>query len=56
MQEHHRAIEHDPTKYADPDSFDPERFLDDKGQLHSNYETSSFGFGRRSTQTFLPSR
>ncbi|KJA24942.1 hypothetical protein HYPSUDRAFT_53452 [Hypholoma sublateritium FD-334 SS-4] len=41
------AIEHDPTKYADPDSFDPERFLDDKGQLRSNYETSSFGFGRR---------
>ncbi len=42
-----RAIEHDPVIYADPDRFDPERFLDDKGQLRSDYETSAFGFGRR---------
>ncbi|KJA24944.1 hypothetical protein HYPSUDRAFT_1073693 [Hypholoma sublateritium FD-334 SS-4] len=41
------AIEHDPARYVDPDSFNPERFLDDKGQLRSNYETSAFGFGRR---------
>ncbi|KJA24943.1 hypothetical protein HYPSUDRAFT_76269 [Hypholoma sublateritium FD-334 SS-4] len=41
------AIEHDPGRYANPDSFEPERFLDVKGKLLSNYETSSFGFGRR---------
>jgi len=27
--------------------FQPERFLDDTGNLKSGYETSAFGFGRR---------
>ena len=49
---HDRAIEHDPTRYADPDSFNPERFLNDEGQLRSDYETSSFGFGRRGNADF----
>ncbi|KIJ53134.1 hypothetical protein M422DRAFT_155512, partial [Sphaerobolus stellatus SS14] len=42
------AIEHDQRRYKDPDSFQPNRFLDDKGQLKPYYETSVFGFGKRS--------
>ena len=55
-----RAIEHDPVIYANPDHFDPERFLDDKGQLRSDYETSVFGFGKVSAgdvrHDYLPLR
>ncbi|GLB41042.1 putative cytochrome p450 [Lyophyllum shimeji] len=41
------AIEHDQKRYEDHDRFMPERFLDAKGNLKSDYETSAFGFGRR---------
>ncbi|KAG6808572.1 hypothetical protein H0H92_003676 [Tricholoma furcatifolium] len=41
------AIEHDERKFEDHDRFLPERFLDDKGNLKPDYETSAFGFGRR---------
>ncbi|KAJ7628886.1 cytochrome P450 [Roridomyces roridus] len=41
------AIEHDRSKFANPDMFRPERFLDEEGQLKSQYDTSAFGFGRR---------
>ncbi|KAG6810158.1 hypothetical protein H0H92_013074, partial [Tricholoma furcatifolium] len=41
------AIEHDASRYDDHDRFMPERFLDERGQLKPNYETSAFGFGRR---------
>ncbi|KAG6816244.1 hypothetical protein H0H87_007481 [Tephrocybe sp. NHM501043] len=42
------AIEHDQSRFEDHDRFEPERFLDADGKLKSNYETSAFGFGRRS--------
>ncbi|KAG6860803.1 hypothetical protein C0995_007513 [Termitomyces sp. Mi166 len=42
-----RAIEHDQSKFEDHDRFKPERFLDSRGKLKPNYETSAFGFGRR---------
>ncbi|KAF8477871.1 cytochrome P450 [Gautieria morchelliformis] len=41
------AIEHDQTRFNDHDRFNPERFLNGKGELNSDYETSAFGFGRR---------
>ncbi|KAG5732267.1 Cytochrome P450 2B19 [Termitomyces sp. T112] len=41
------AIEHNQTKFEDHDRFMPERFLDAKGSLKPDYETSAFGFGRR---------
>ncbi|KAG6919129.1 hypothetical protein DXG01_008936 [Tephrocybe rancida] len=41
------AIEHDQTMFEEHDRFMPERFLDANGDLKSDYETSSFGFGRR---------
>ncbi|KAG5716141.1 Steroid 17-alpha-hydroxylase/17,20 lyase [Termitomyces sp. T112] len=41
------AIEHDRSKFEDHDRFMPERFLDARGNLKSDYETSAFGFGRR---------
>ncbi|KAG5730749.1 Steroid 17-alpha-hydroxylase/17,20 lyase [Termitomyces sp. T112] len=40
-------IEHDPVVYRDPDRFDPARWLDEKGQLKSDYSTTAFGWGRR---------
>ena len=42
-----RAIEHDQSQFEDHDRFMPERFLDGKGNLEPNYETSAFGYGRR---------
>ncbi|KAF8532179.1 cytochrome P450 [Gautieria morchelliformis] len=40
-------IEHDPSVYPDPDTFKPERWLDEKGQLLGDYSTTAFGWGRR---------
>ena len=43
-----RAILHDPEVYADPDAFNPDRYLKD-GQLDRDVEDPdcAFGFGRR---------
>ncbi|KAG6919131.1 hypothetical protein DXG01_008938 [Tephrocybe rancida] len=41
------AIEHDQTVFEEHDRFMPERFLDANGDLKSDYDTSAFGFGRR---------
>jgi len=40
-------MEHDTDRYESPEIFHPQRFLDDKGQLKSDYRTTTFGFGRR---------
>ncbi|KAG6808118.1 hypothetical protein H0H92_005325 [Tricholoma furcatifolium] len=41
------AIEHDSSRFTDPDRFMPSRFLDSEGELKTDYETSAFGYGRR---------
>ncbi|KAF8066770.1 cytochrome P450 [Lyophyllum atratum] len=41
------AIEHEEKRFVDRDRFEPARFLDAKGNLKADYETSAFGFGRR---------
>ncbi|KAJ3568659.1 hypothetical protein NP233_g5569 [Leucocoprinus birnbaumii] len=42
-----RAMSHDKTKYEDPESFIPERFIDENGKLKENMRILAFGFGRR---------
>lgn len=41
------SISRDPKKYSSPSSFQPERFLDDKGGLTDDLPAYAFGFGRR---------
>jgi len=45
----HWAISRDPEVYPDPERFDPQRWLDEKGSLKPSNEIRywSFGFGRR---------
>ena len=46
----HRGILHDDSRYPNPETFDPTRFLDANGQLDPNAPDpteASFGFGRR---------
>ncbi|KAG6909897.1 hypothetical protein DXG01_014711 [Tephrocybe rancida] len=40
-------IEHDPSVYPDPDTFNPGRWIDENGQLKGDYSTTAFGWGRR---------
>ena len=42
-----RAMAHDPTKYSDPDSFNPGRFLTPEGKINDDKTVLTFGFGRR---------
>ena len=43
-----RAVLHDPVMYPDPDSFKPERFIDEDGSLRDDpVLTTAFGFGKR---------
>ncbi|KAF8886810.1 cytochrome P450 [Infundibulicybe gibba] len=41
------AMTHNENIYKDPDSFRPERHLDDQGKLSENDSIIAFGFGRR---------
>ena len=43
-----RAVLHDPVMYPDPDSFKPERFINEDGSLRDDPVLSTmFGFGKR---------
>ncbi|EGN97518.1 hypothetical protein SERLA73DRAFT_169832 [Serpula lacrymans var. lacrymans S7.3] len=43
----HWAISRDPSVYPDPDKFNPQRWLNSKGQVKDDLKFPSFGFGRR---------
>ena len=42
-----RAMTRDETVYTDPESFKPERFLNDDGTCNEDDVSIAFGFGRR---------
>lgn len=42
-----RAISRDPIAFPDPEKFDPQRWLDQNGQLRNDVVYYAFGFGRR---------
>ncbi|KAF9475163.1 cytochrome P450 [Pholiota conissans] len=41
------AMTRDPTKYKDPEEFNPDRFLNADNELNDDEVTYAFGFGRR---------
>ncbi|EGN99633.1 hypothetical protein SERLA73DRAFT_179744 [Serpula lacrymans var. lacrymans S7.3] len=43
----HWAISRDPDVYPNPDSFQPERWLDSQGKIKDNIKFPTYGFGRR---------
>lgn len=53
-----RSIHHDPETYPDPDSFNPNRFLDENGKEKNTEESRIlghhlYGFGRRFVSSLL---
>ena len=38
---------HDPVKYKEPETFNPDRFLTETGDLNDDDVNYAFGFGRR---------
>ncbi|KAF9533215.1 cytochrome P450 [Crepidotus variabilis] len=42
-----RAMSRDSTRYVDPESFNPSRFIKDNGTLNDDDVNYTFGFGRR---------
>ncbi|KAH7918059.1 cytochrome P450 [Leucogyrophana mollusca] len=43
----HWAISRDPDVFPNPDDFDPQRWINDAGQVRDDLKFPSFGFGRR---------
>ncbi|KAI0792853.1 cytochrome P450 [Abortiporus biennis] len=43
----HWSILHDPEVFPDPETFNPDRWLDDKGHIREDIKHFGFGFGRR---------
>ncbi|KAH7904580.1 cytochrome P450 [Hygrophoropsis aurantiaca] len=43
----HWAIARDPVAFPDPEKFDPQRWLDNDGNLRTDMRFFTFGFGRR---------
>lgn len=43
----HRAISRDESRYKDAEMFNPDRFLDELGELNDDECDFTFGFGRR---------
>ena len=44
---HNRAISRDPDVFPNPDQFDPQRWLDKKGQIRTDLKFYPYGHGRR---------
>ncbi|KZT26045.1 cytochrome P450 [Neolentinus lepideus HHB14362 ss-1] len=44
----HWSIGRDPEVFPEPDTFKPQRWLDDEGRIRRDVKTVTFGFGRRS--------
>lgn len=42
---------HDETKYPDPYTFNPERFLSESGKINDDDRILAYGFGRRCVPT-----
>jgi len=42
-----RAISRDPVAFPDPDTFDPQRWLDSEGRVKDDMKSYPFGYGRR---------
>jgi cytochrome P450 len=42
-----RAMTRDADIYENPDTFDPERYLDERGNLNADSQVIAYGFGRR---------
>ncbi|KAF5324359.1 hypothetical protein D9619_011338 [Psilocybe cf. subviscida] len=42
-----RAMTRDADMYENPDAFDPERYLDESGNLNADSQVVAYGFGRR---------
>jgi cytochrome P450 len=43
----HWAISRDPVAFPDPEKFNPQRWLDEEGQIRPDVHFFTFGFGRR---------
>jgi cytochrome P450 len=43
----YRAISRDEARYKDAETFNPDRFLDEDGNLNNDESDFAFGFGRR---------
>ncbi|KAF8546073.1 hypothetical protein OG21DRAFT_1254325, partial [Imleria badia] len=41
----HWAISRDPNAFPNPEKFNPQRWIDDDGQLQNNMTSYPFGFG-----------
>ena len=44
---HNRAISRDPGVFPNPDQFDPQRWLDKRGQIRTDLKFYPYGHGRR---------
>lgn len=44
---HNRAISRDPDVFPNPDQFDPQRWLDKRGQIRTDLKFYPYGHGRR---------
>lgn len=42
-----RAIANDPDVFPDPQNFNPQRWIDEAGQLRNDLRFFTYGFGRR---------
>jgi cytochrome P450 len=42
-----RAISRDPIAFPDPETFDPQRWIDSEGRVKDNIKFIAYGFGRR---------